>query len=41
MIYDKSAYELRALNVGVDYWVAIEAFGESGVGERSESVALR
>ena len=31
MIYDASAYELRALNRGVDYFFALEAFNENGI----------
>ncbi|NLY24013.1 MAG: fibronectin type III domain-containing protein [Bacteroidales bacterium] len=33
MIYDASAYELRALNRGVDYFFAIEAFNENGISD--------
>jgi hypothetical protein len=33
--------ELRALNVGVPYWVAVEAFNESGVSRLSRTVAMR
>src|SRR5690554_1955230 len=33
MIYDASAYELRALNKGVDYFFAIEAFNENGISD--------
>ncbi|WBY09517.1 hypothetical protein PIB19_09575 [Sphingomonas sp. 7/4-4] len=32
--------ELRALNVGQAYWVAIEAFDENGVSKRSRSVRV-
>ena len=32
--------ELRALNVGVGYHVAVEAFDENGVSPLSETVAL-
>ena len=33
--------ELRSLNVGVPYWVAIEAFNESGVSKLSRVVPVR
>ncbi len=33
--------DLRSLNVGVPYWVAIEAFNESGVSKLSRVVAVR
>ena len=33
--------ELRSLNVGVRYWVAIEAFNESGVSRLSRVVPVR
>jgi hypothetical protein len=33
--------ELRSLNVGVPYWVAIEAFNETGVSKLSRTVAIR
>jgi hypothetical protein len=33
--------ELRSLNVGVPYWVAIEAFNESGVSKLSRVVRVR
>ena len=33
--------ELRSLNVGVPYWVAIEAFNESGVSKLSRVVQVR
>ena len=33
--------ELRSLNVGVPYWVAIEAFNESGVSKLSRIVQIR
>jgi hypothetical protein len=33
--------ELRSLNVGVRYWVAIEAFNESGVSRLSRVVPIR
>jgi hypothetical protein len=35
------AKELRSLNAAVNYWVAIEAFNESGVSRLSKVVALR
>jgi xylan 1,4-beta-xylosidase len=39
---DKGAsQELRALNVGQNYWVAVEAFDENGVSRRSKAVAIR
>jgi hypothetical protein len=33
--------ELRSLNKGVPYWVAIEAFNETGVSRLSKTVPLR
>ena len=33
--------ELRALNVGVAYWVAIESFDENGVSVLSEAIPIR
>ncbi|MGZ9113612.1 MAG: hypothetical protein ACXW3K_03235 [Brevundimonas sp.] len=33
--------EVRALNVGVDYWFAVEAFSASGVSPLSQTVAVR
>lgn len=35
-----SSQELRALNVGQDYWVAVEAFDENGVSRRSRAIAI-
>jgi hypothetical protein len=35
-----TALELRALNAGVDYWVAVEAFDENGVSRRSKPVRI-
>lgn len=34
MIYDDAFYDLRALNVGQDYYYAIETFNENGISER-------
>jgi hypothetical protein len=36
-----SALDLRALNAGQDYWVAVEAFDESGVSTRSRPTPIR
>ncbi len=33
--------DLRSLNVGVPYWVAVEAFNESGVSKLSRTVPIR
>ncbi len=33
--------EVRALNIGQEYWFAIEAFDENGVSKASEPVQLR
>ena len=33
--------ELRSLNVGVPYWVAVEAFNETGVSKLSRTVPIR
>jgi hypothetical protein len=38
--YEGSSLELRALNVGEAYWIAIEAFDESGVSKLSTAVHL-
>lgn len=35
-----AALELRALNVGQGYWVAVEAFDENGVSRRSKPVRI-
>lgn len=35
------AKELRALNVGVPYWAAVEAFNENGVSRLSRTVPMR
>ncbi len=35
MIYDKSSYELRALNKGQTYYFQVEAFNENGISEKS------
>ena len=40
MIYDKTTYELRALNKGVEYYFAIEAFNENGISECSETIRV-
>lgn len=39
-VYDRAGLELRALNAGQDYWVAIEAFNASGVAAISEPVPM-
>jgi hypothetical protein len=31
LLYDRDSLDLRALNAGEDYWVAIDAFNENGV----------
>ena len=36
-----STLDLRALNIGQDYWVAIEAFNESGVSVRGRAIPIR
>ena len=33
--------ELRSLNKGVPYWVAVEAFNETGVSRLSKTVRMR
>jgi hypothetical protein len=33
--------ELRSLNAGVPYWLAVEAFNESGVSKLSRVVPVR
>jgi xylan 1,4-beta-xylosidase len=38
---DRTAQDIRALNVGQDYWVAVEAFDENGVSKRSKPMAIR
>ncbi len=36
-----AALDIRALNVGVGYWVAVEAFDENGVSKRTRAVPIR
>jgi hypothetical protein len=36
-----AALDLRALNVGQGYFVAVEAFDENGVSKRSKAIAIR
>jgi len=36
-----AALDIRALNLGVDYWVAVEAFDENGVSKRTKAVRIR
>jgi len=36
-----AALDLRALNVGQGYFVAVEAFDENGVSKRSRPIAIR
>ncbi|MFC7329898.1 family 43 glycosylhydrolase [Marinactinospora rubrisoli] len=31
LLYERTGLELRALNAGVDYWVAVDAFNENGI----------
>lgn len=31
LVLDRASLELRSLNAGVDYWVAVDAFGEAGI----------
>lgn len=38
MMYERSNYELRALNKDQAYYFQVEAFNENGVGQRSETV---
>lgn len=38
MIYDTASYELRALNAGVEYFYAVEAFSENGISKRTKTV---
>ena len=38
---DGSTLELRALSLGVNYWVAIESFNEFGVSSLSAAVQIR
>ena len=40
MIYDKNSYELRALNVGVGYYLQVEAFNENGISKKTETVHI-
>jgi len=39
-VADGGEVEVRALNKGVDYWFAVEAFSLSGVSALSEPVAV-
>ncbi|MEO1256473.1 MAG: discoidin domain-containing protein, partial [Bacteroidota bacterium] len=36
MIYDENTYELRALNLEVDYFYQVEAFNENGISKKSK-----
>jgi len=36
-----TSVELRALNVGQGYWIAVESFDENGVSKRSKPIAIR
>ncbi|MES2445206.1 MAG: family 43 glycosylhydrolase [Pseudomonadota bacterium] len=38
---DRNAQEIRALTIGQDYWVAVEAFDENGVSKRSKPIQIR
>ena len=40
LIYDKNSYELRALNVGVGYYMQVEAFNENGISEKTQVVKV-
>lgn len=40
MIYDKTGYELRALNTDQGYYYQVEAFNENGISEKSEIVFM-
>ncbi|WP_189842100.1 family 43 glycosylhydrolase [Streptomyces umbrinus] len=31
LVHERTALDLRSLNAGVEYWVAVDAFGEAGV----------
>lgn len=31
LVYERTALDLRSLNAGAEYWVAVDAFGEAGV----------
>ncbi len=36
MIYNQNDYELRALNIGVNYYFQVEAFNENGISKKSK-----
>lgn len=40
MVYDATSVEIRTLNTSSSYYFTIEPFNESGVGHRSEIVAV-
>ncbi|MEU2778672.1 fibronectin type III domain-containing protein [Streptomyces sp. NPDC007162] len=31
LVYDRTELDLRSLNADADYWVAVDAFGETGI----------
>lgn len=38
LIYDKNEYELRALNIGEEYFYQVEAFNENGISPKSDII---
>lgn len=40
MIYDKNSYELRALNIGQEYYLQVEAFSENGISKKSDMIRI-
>ena len=41
LIYDENSYELRALNRGQEYFVAVETFNENGISSLTEPIHLK
>ncbi len=31
LVYEQTDLDLRALNAGADYWVAVDSFNENGI----------
>ncbi len=41
MIFDRNKYELRALNVGQEYYLEVESFNENGISEKTERIKIK
>jgi hypothetical protein len=40
LLYDQVQLELRSLNAGVDYWVSVDTFNETGITEASSTIQV-